>query len=125
MPTGDRFVHVPAERLEGFLAAKGFERGVFGREVVYRRRHERDPRFVVCVYTSIREGASSARGLGEDAIRVTAFEELEGGRTRGIAKCQRVFRTGSVEKILERILERAREAYAVCNRRIAERGGGR
>jgi hypothetical protein len=122
MPAGDRFVEVPAELLAKFLESKGFERGVFGREVVYRRRHDKDPSFVVCVYTSISaNGATQARGLGQDAIRVTAYQELspDGTSTRGVAKCQRVYRTGTVQGVLERTYGRMREAYAVCNQRIA------
>lgn len=125
MPTGDRFVEVPAELLEKFLASKGFERGTYGREVVYRRRHDRDPSYVVVVYTSIPINGAQTRGLGEDAIRVSAFQEIggDGSNTRGVAKCQRVYRTGTVQGVLERTYERMREAYAVCNRRIAQRQG--
>jgi len=123
MPTGDRFVEVPAELLEKFLAAKGFERGVFGREIVYRRKHDNDPSFVVCVYTSIAVNASEARGLGQDAIRVSAYQVVgsDESNTRGVAKCQRVYRTGTVQGVLERTYERMREAYAVCNREISKR----
>ena len=128
MPTGDRFVEVPAQLLETFLTNKGFERGVFGREVVYRRRHDRDPSYVVCVYTSISaNGATQARGLGQDAIRVTAFQELggDGSNTRGVAKCQRVYRTGTAQGVLERTYLRMREAYAVCSKRIEQHQGPR
>ena len=83
MAAGDRFVHVPAEALEGALAAKGFERGVHGREVVYRFRHKRDQRFVVCVFTSIRNGAAEARGLGGEDV-------LVGARTRSADEVARV-----------------------------------
>lgn len=127
MPTGDRFVEVPADLLSKFLESKGFERGIHGREVVYRRRHDRDPSYVVVVYTSIPVNGGQTRGLGEDAIRVSAFQEIgaDGSNTRGVAKCQRVYRTGTVQGVLERTYERMREAYSVCNKRIAQRGGVR
>jgi hypothetical protein len=127
MPTGDRFVEVPRELFEKFLESKGFDRGVHGREIVYRRKHDRDPSYIVCVYTSIPVSGPVTRGLGADAIRVTAYQIIgaDGTNTRGIAKCQRVYRTGTVEGVLKRIYERMREAYAVCNKRIAERGGPR
>lgn len=118
MGIGDRFVEVPAATLEAFLQAKGFERTLRRSEVVYVRKHHRDPRYIVSVFTSITNGASRARGLGQDAIRVSAFMELGEGRTRGIAKAQRVYRTGSVDGILERLYQRMRDAYAVCNQRI-------
>ncbi len=122
MPTGDRYVEVPAATLEAFLQAKGFTRTVRRSEVVYVMRNQRDTRYVVSVFTSIRDGATTARGLGQDAIKVSAFMFLDeaADRTRGIAKCQRVFRTGSVDKILERLYERMREAYRVTNVRIRE-----
>ena len=117
---GSRYVEVPSEAFEAFLRDKGFTRTVRRSEVVYVRRHHRDPRYVVSIFTSIRDGASQARGLGEDAIRVSAFmwtDEAK-GQTRGIAKCKRVFRTGSVQAIFERVISRARDAYAVCNQRV-------
>jgi hypothetical protein len=122
MPAGDRFVVVPAVELEAFLQAKGFERGRHRTEVVYRRRHHVDPRYVVCVYTSLTDGATVARDLGADAIRVVAYQELspDGSTSRGVAKTPKILRTGSVAKILDRILDRARVAYTVCNQRVKE-----
>lgn len=121
MPEGDRYVEVPAEALFSFLAGKGFERSTMRREVVFVRRHHADPRYSVLVYTSVREGASSARKLGADAIRVCAIFTPGNlrERPRGVAKLPKVLRTGSVEAVLERVLGRMREAYSVCNRRAA------
>jgi hypothetical protein len=120
MPAGDRSVVVPAAVLETFLQSKGFERSVWRGEVVYVKRHEKDRRFVVSVYTTISDGSTRTRRLGEDSIKVSAFMYLDEatGRTRGVSKQTRIFRTGTVEGVLERILERARAAYAACNERI-------
>jgi hypothetical protein len=72
------------------------------------------------VYSSIQRGAEEARGCGEDAIRVVAlFADARHqwpARTIPIFKATRVHRTGSVEAVLERMVDRAREAYAACNR---------
>lgn len=108
-----RFVSVPAEQIETFLQGKGFVRTVRFSEVVYVRAHE-DKRYRVMVYTSIRVGASTARDVGQDAIRVCAVKDVGDGKTIGIAKLPRVYRTGSVEKVFERTLKRMRIAYARC-----------
>jgi hypothetical protein len=121
MPAGDRYVEVPAEAMFAFLQSKGFSRREDrSSEIVYERAHAHDSRFKVLVYTSISKYASRARSLGGDAIRVVAIFE-DSTRSYGIAKMPRVFRTGSVEKVLERTIERAREAYAVCNMKLKER----
>lgn len=116
------YVELSADVLLAFLAAKGFyeapHRGKS--EIVYERAHEHETRFKVIVYTSIRRGAKLARSKGKDAIRVCAIFD-DGPRTYGVAKLPRVHRTGTVEGVLERVLERAREAYAACNREIARR----
>lgn len=113
-----RFVEVPAERLESFLRSKGFERKVQFREIVYERKHEKDPSYVVKVYTSIRESSTFARPKGADAIRVCAIQIVHFGKTRGVARLPKVLRTGSVDDVLARVLERMRTAYARCNEAI-------
>lgn len=105
-----RYVEVSRETIEGFLQSKHFERAVQATEVVYVFRHRRDPRVVVKVYTSLRVGARTARGRGEDAIRVaTVFDD--GQRSFGVGKFPKVLRTGSEQLILDRIYSRIREAY--------------
>lgn len=117
-------VLVPAEQLFAFLASKGFaERQQRGVEIVYERRHDRDPRYRVLVYTSVRRGASAARAVGKDAIRVCAIFD-DGQRSFGVAKLPRVHRTGTVDGVLERVIDRSREAYAACNQRIKENRRG-
>lgn len=123
MATGDRFVNVPAEVMRAFLESKGFaevtNRSV--REVVYERPHARDPRYKVLVYTSIAKGSTQARRLGKDAIRVVALFEPKNAQPSA-RKFKRVFRTGTVEGVLERTLDVMRLAYAKCNAGVKESG---
>lgn len=123
MPAGDRYVEVPAERMIAFLREKGFVPALnrSRRELVFERAHEKNPGFRVLVYTSIAQGSSRARKLGADAIRVCAIYE-DVGRSFGVAKLPRVFRTGSVDAVLERTLARMREAYKKCSERIRRNG---
>jgi hypothetical protein len=90
-------------------------------EVVYERAHKVDPRYKVLVYTSIAIGSTKARDCGADAIRVVALFDSGIGGTIEARKMTRIFRTGSVEAVLERMLERMREAYAKCNDAIKRR----
>lgn len=58
------------------------------------------------------EHALSVRGLGEDAIRVCAvYLGSRDKHARGLTKHRRVFRTGRIDAIVDRTLERAREAW--------------
>lgn len=116
-----RFVHVPAADIRDRLAAAGFRLNgdVDGSEEVYDRKHDRDDRYVVRVYSSIRRGAEEARASGTDAIRVVALfvdaQHFYPARVSPIFKACRVYRTGSVEAVLDRMIERARQAYAHIN----------
>lgn len=115
------FVEVPADVLRQRLTAAGFHLAAEARgEEVYERAHDRDARYTVKVYSSIQRGAGEARGCGEDAIRVVAlFADAchqWPARVIPIFKATRVHRTGSVEAVLDRMVDRAREAYAACNR---------
>lgn len=120
------FVEVPSATLFAFLEERGFtRRQTKSSEVVYQRKHHRDPKYIVLVYTSVHEGRVKAAGKGKDAIRVCAvyeYEPVDSARStavvRGVCKLPRVHRTGTVEKILERVLKRAREAYGVCNKKV-------
>lgn len=129
MPVGDRFVQIPSATLFAFLESKGFVQSPEGkrsyREVVYERAHHKDARYKVLVFTSIAAGATNARKLGADAIRVVALFERapdkDGWTYSEARKQKRVFRTGTVEGVLERMYERMREAYAKCNDAVARR----
>jgi len=120
------FVPVPASAIRERLAAARFRliSAPHGEEV-YERPHDKDARYTVKVYSSIQRGADEVRECGEDAIRVVAIF-LDGrfhypAREVPIFKATRVHRTGSVEAVLDRMIERAREAYAAYN---GHRNGG-
>jgi len=110
-----RFVEVPAAAIRERLAAAGFQllpdiRG----EEVYERAHDKDAKYTVKVYSSVQRGEGEARGCGADAIRVVALLTTP-AKVYPIFKSARVYRTGTVEAVLDRMMERAREAYATCN----------
>lgn len=116
------FVDVPAAAIRERLAAAGFRLLDSARgEEVYERAHDKDDRYTVKVYSSIQRGASEARKCGADAIRVVALLTVGSGKVYPIFKSARVYRTGTVEAVLGRMLERAREAYARCNEHRRER----
>jgi hypothetical protein len=115
-----RFVAVPASAIRERLAAAGFHLipSPSGEEV-YERSHDRDARYTVKVYSSIHRGAAEVRECGSDAIRVVAiFADSKfhwPARVVPIFKATRVHRAGTVDAVLDRMIERAREAYAACN----------
>ena len=116
-----RFVLVPASLIHDALIKAGFSKGLEGHEEVWSRTHAKNADYVIKVYTSLTDDASSARGCGEDAIRVVALREDPyrwPARFYPIHKGARVYRTGSPEKVVERMMDRAREAYATINESI-------
>ncbi len=110
------FVVMPAHVIRSRLFAASFVRAtnIRGDEEVYDRRHDRDPRYVVRIYSSIRAGMDEARGRGGDAIRVVALL-IVGNVVTPIYKGTRIHRTGTIDGVLDRMISRAREAYAACN----------
>jgi len=117
---GSRFVEVPAGAIRERLFAAGFTETSFHNEVVFVRAHAFCRHAEVKVYTSLSIDAGEVRAVGTDAIRVVAvYERLSPGRERPFVrvyyKGRRVHRTGSVEGVLERLIERAREAYGAIN----------
>lgn len=114
------YVEVPAADFEARLQAAGFTREIQGSEVVYRRVHARCQHLSVKIYTSLPANGGDVRACGSDAIRVVAVFEKAGTEARraisfAIYKGKRVHRAGSIEAVLTRTIDRAREAYAACN----------
>lgn len=97
----------------GFSLDKTRTRGelVFSRRVTMRDGSEL-PNTDVVIYTTI-DGAE-VRQLGEDAIRVCVVFKQDGKPGRGLAKDRRVFRTGTIEGIVERAKQRMRDAWATA-----------
>ena len=120
------YVEVPSERIFSLLESKGFKRyenyGSFGgTEIVYCFAHQKNPKLMVKVFTSISEGQTQARDCGKDAIRIlTVYENKNTGKSFAVWKGARVYRTGTVEGVLERMLERCREAYQAATDKIKE-----
>lgn len=104
------FVEVPAVELDQFLTEKKFVAGKQGHEVVYTRQSKTNPLLKIAVYSSVTEGAATARECGEDAIRVVLLGKVSGGKEWCLRKTTRIHRTGSVAKVLARILDRIMEA---------------
>lgn len=122
------FVEIPPATLFAFFEERGFTKRPLtraGGEVVLERRHHRDPKYVVLIYTSVQTGRAKAASKGKDAIRVCAIRERTNAAgepldAKGICKLPRVHRTGTVDGTLERVLQRAREAYGACNKMVHE-----
>lgn len=117
------FVEVPASAIHALMAKTGFKKAIMPRskEEVFELVHKRNARYVVRVYTSIPNGQKVARDCGADAIRVVAvFEDPRTGKTHGIYKAKRIHRTGSIEKVIDRMHDRMREAYIAISSHLEE-----
>lgn len=120
---GSRYVEVPADSIHETLRKAGFTQDSFGGEIVYKRQHAKCKHLTIQVFTSLPVRGGDARGCGDDAIRVSAvFEKARRNAQPGdrpfvriVHKGKRVHRSGSVEAVLARMLERARDAYGACN----------
>lgn len=128
MATGDRYVEVSRKALLDALFACGFREhlGQGGGELVYSRQHSLDSTMWIKVFTSLPRNAGDARACGKDAIRVLLVFQNPVTKASGcLYKTSRVYRTGSEAAVIERTLERAREAYAEANKRYAARRDAR
>jgi hypothetical protein len=79
-------------------------------EEVWKRGVE-GTKFQIAVYTTI--VGDQVRSVGKDAIRVVGLYE-NGGQVKGKLKSRSVHRTGKVEDIKERTIQRARETWKEC-----------
>lgn len=107
--------NIPGTTIERFLQEKGFVRGVRGHEVTYEKLNHNNSCAKVIVYTSLGVGELVVRDTGKDAIRVLLLGKMPDGKWICLNKSKRVHRTGTVEAVLERMLERMRESYALAN----------
>jgi hypothetical protein len=69
----------------------------------------------VRVYSSIVNGM--CRGKGEDAVRVVALYHRKDGKDQFLVSESRVFRTGEILDIANRVVERARDVWRELHRR--------
>ena len=124
----ERFVKVNSANFETFLQSHGFEKSIQGKEVVYIKAHEKKKNLYVKVYTTIDALLTPnvndvARECGDDAIRVVAIYDDGKGKSWGIGKFQRVYRTAPVglsdsereRAVFIRTLDRMRLAYGRLN----------
>jgi hypothetical protein len=118
-----RYVEVNREVFLARLAAAGFHPDPEARgEVQVVRQHHMDPTMHVRIYTSLPLAGGNARSSGSDAIRVLLmFKNPQSGRTGCLFKATRVHRTGTEDGVIERTIQRAREAYAEGNKRVKGR----
>lgn len=110
-----RFVSVPFDALSSALAMAGFtqlaqRQGRAHGEVVLTRPVRGG--LHIRVWTSTKDGQAEAAACGADAIRVTLVHVAD-GRTAGVSSATKVLRTGTVEAVIERVLARAREMWAL------------
>lgn len=88
------------------------------RELVFSRPHKK-PGVRVMVYTTIVEngGIPQVRQQGKDAIRVCALYASKSGRDFPVAKAEhRVFRTGEIDSIADRTIQRMRDVWSILNK---------
>jgi hypothetical protein len=90
----------------GFAREHGTRHQYCFEEVWARQPHEK---IAVAIYTTIEDGA--VRGHGTDAIRVVAFWRGVDGCDRPITKSTRTFRVGTLDAIVTRTLDRARDVW--------------
>lgn len=87
-------------------------------ERIYTRHDGLPPGMKVQVYTTIigdgEDVPIEVRASGKDAIRVCAVYVTKNGQTRGLSKETRVNRTGNIEDIAKRMIERMRKAWMTC-----------
>lgn len=102
--------------LEIAMDAAGFkqEDGASYKEIVFSRSVG-ETGIRIQVWSTIIPGGWSGRqvrGVGADAIRVTAVYKTKDGKDRGVISSTRVHRVGEVGAIVDRTLERARGVWA-------------
>jgi len=84
---------------------KGTREAVFARDMP-----NTEGRIRVMVYSTIEDGA--VRKAGKDAIRVAAVYKARDGRLRGLAAgSTRINRTGTIDAITDRVLDRMRGCW--------------
>jgi len=108
-----QFAPIPARDFHNRLTAAGFcaKPIVNGApfEELYELAHHRDPQYVVRVHSSLQ------RERGEGSVSVVAIKLPPDPDV--VFNGPAVNRAGTVEEVLDRVIESAREAYAAINRR--------
>jgi hypothetical protein len=110
---------IPARDLHNRLSAAGFcakpiLHGGPGEEL-YELAHHKDPQYVVRVHSSLRRDERAVRERGEGSVSVVALRLPPDPDV--VFNGPAVKLSGTVEEVLDRVIEGAREAYAAINRR--------
>lgn len=116
------YVQVSREKFIAKLVECGFypDESQEGHELVVIRQHHLDPTMYVKIFTTLPKEGGNVRSKGSDAIRVfLIFKNKD--RSGCLAKLPKVLRTGTEEAVIERTIERAREAYGIGNSRVKGR----
>jgi hypothetical protein len=119
-----QFVPIPARDFHNRLTAAGFRsypilNGGPGEEL-YELAHHRDPQYVVRVHSSLQRDEGTARERGEGSVSVVAIRLPPDPDV--VFNGPAINRAGTVEEVLDRVIESAREAYAAINRRRLSAG---
>lgn len=120
------YTEIDSSIFEAFLVGMGFSRALeaHGSEVVFQRASSKVPGCIVKVYSSIRDGETSARDVGKDAVRIVGVFQ-SGEKSYPLYKGARVYRTTSQASVHQRTLSRIEEADARfdqwANEQVAKR----
>jgi len=117
-----RYIEIPRDAIEQRLIDAGFSRVYGPSEVCYERKHSTDSRFSVVVWTSIPEYDTVSRNCGTASIRVLSRltwtipgEDVPHHKVLYMAN---VYRVGTVDDVLGRVMERAADFYARIQQEI-------
>jgi hypothetical protein len=85
------------------------------RERIYERKVDSKGLLKIKVYTTVTGGknniALTVRSNGKDAIRVCGTYQTRAGKEQGVVSEKKVYRTGNIEEIVERMLTRMRQTW--------------
>ena len=107
-----------ASKIRDTLFNRGFDKNSLheefnSKECIYGKLIKNN--IVICVFTTIEYG--ECRPKGDDAIRVVGFYVTKVGDLRALSKAEkRLFRTGTIQSICTRLVERVEEVENNVNK---------
>jgi len=107
IPQDPRHRRLLAAGIKSLMDSSGFQQEENIGELVFSREINEYMRVVV--FTSI--VGNEVREKDADAIRICGVYKTRDGRERGIVKASRVYRTGHIESISTRLLNRMRAVW--------------
>ena len=125
-PTNREHRNALAVEIIAMLETAGFQQqeSTKGSELVFSRTLV-EGNLKVMVYTSvIKTNNLEVREVGTDAIRVAGVYITKKGDNRGIVKNARIYRTGKISEIPQRVLQRMRATWkALAHAETCEKCG--